>query len=237
MIEFRDVEKIYPLGKDNSVTAVTGINLDINEGEFAIIVGRSGSGKTTLLNIAGGLTKPTAGQVFLDGVNLGTLNDNDASLVRHKKIGFVFQFPSLLPTLTVFENVYLPTSFTKTRQNNGEAQARAASLLESVGLTEKRDAYPRQLSAGQQQRVVIARALINQPEIILADEPTSNLDEKTELEIMDIFHDLHDKLGLTIVLVTHTTQLVSPRTRKIEMAAGRILNHSTVQAPLAVQIN
>jgi ABC-type lipoprotein export system ATPase subunit len=152
--------------------------------------------------------------------------------VRNKKIGFIFQFPSLLPSLTVFENVFLPTIFTKTYPS-GALRERAGSLLESVGLTDKSAVYPRQLSAGQQQRVVVARALMNQPEIILADEPTSNLDEKTELEIMDLFHDLHARLGLTFVLVTHTTQLVSPRMRKIEMAAGQILHESAGPTPLA----
>ena len=236
MILFKDVEKIYPLGKQASVTALTGVNLEIGQGEFAIVVGRSGSGKTTLLNLAGGLTRPTSGQIFLDGVELGKLDDREQSYYRNQKIGFVFQFPSLLPALTVYENVYLPTTFTKVnRSANGnahlEASQRACELIESVGLTDKKDVYPRQLSAGQQQRVVIARALINQPEIILADEPTSNLDEKTELEIMDLFHDLHERLGLTIVLVTHTTQLVTAQMRKIEMASGRILNHTSALMP------
>jgi ABC-type lipoprotein export system ATPase subunit len=231
MIRFNDVEKIYPLDKGASVTALTGINLEISQGEFAIIVGRSGSGKTTLLNLAGGLTRPTSGQVYLDGDDLGKLGDGELSYLRNKKIGFVFQFPSLLPTLTVFENVYLPTIFSKSHLSNG-VKERADSLLERVGLSEKRNVYPRQLSAGQQQRVVIARALINQPEIILADEPTSNLDEKTELEIMDLFYDLHTGLGLTIVLVTHTTQLVSSIMRKIEMASGQIV----VQESAPVQI-
>jgi len=235
MIVFTDIEKIYPMRKTSAVTAVTGINLEIERGEFVIIVGRSGSGKTTILNLAGGLTRPSAGKVLLDGVDLGNLGDQEVSHVRNKKIGFVFQFPSLLPTLTVLENVALPAMFLKAHQN-GAAQKRAEELVASVGLTDKRDVYPRQLSAGQQQRVVIARALMNQPEIILADEPTSNLDEKTELEIMALFNDLHQRLGITIVLVTHTTQLVSAGMRKIEMASGRILNHSAVPVAAEAQM-
>jgi putative ABC transport system ATP-binding protein/lipoprotein-releasing system ATP-binding protein len=231
MIVLKEVTKTYDLGKGSSVTAVTGISLEICQGEFAIIVGRSGSGKTTLLNLAAGLTRPTMGQIYLDGVDLWKLTDQEQSFLRNKKIGFVFQFPSLLPALSVYENVLLPTIFIKDRLST-TVHDRVKDMLKSVGLFDKLDVYPRQLSAGQQQRVVIARALMNHPEIILADEPTSNLDEKTELEIMDLFHDLHTRLGLTILLVTHTTQLVSTGMRKIEMAAGQIVEQSTAPAIL-----
>jgi putative ABC transport system ATP-binding protein/lipoprotein-releasing system ATP-binding protein len=227
MIVLNETTKTYDLGKGNSVTAVHGINLEIGQGEFVIIVGRSGSGKTTLLNLAAGLTRPTSGKVTLDGVDLWKLNDQQQSALRNRKIGFVFQFPSLLPTLTVYENVILPTTFS----SNGsalETQERAYTLLQQVGLSEKAAAYPRQLSAGQQQRVVIARSLINQPQVLLADEPTSNLDEKTEMEIMDLFRDLHTSLGLTFVLVTHTRQLISSGMRLVEMADGRILDRIPV---------
>jgi ABC-type lipoprotein export system ATPase subunit len=223
MFTLNEVTKTYPLGKGNAVTAVNGVSLEIGHGEFVILVGRSGSGKTTLLNLAAGLTKPTQGEVTLDGENLWRLTDVQQSHLRSQKIGFVFQFPSLLPTLTVHENVILPTTFTGggNRQQAGE---RAAQLIEKVGLQDKMAAYPRQLSAGQQQRVVIARALMNQPQALLADEPTSNLDEKTEMEIMDLFRDLHRSLGITIVMVTHTLQLVFNGTRAVEMANGRIVN-------------
>ncbi|MCL7453704.1 MAG: ABC transporter ATP-binding protein, partial [Anaerolineae bacterium] len=206
MIVLDNVTKVYDLGKGNSVTAVRGASLEIGAGEFAVIVGRSGSGKTTLLNIAAGLTRPTSGRASLDGVDLWSLTDQQQSQLRNRKLGFVFQFPSLLPTLTVLENVVLPTIF---RANGRKAEFRepAKSLLIKVGLADKLSAYPRQLSAGQQQRVVIARSLINEPQVLLADEPTSNLDEKTEMEIVDLFRDLHTSLGLTIVLVTHTRQL------------------------------
>jgi putative ABC transport system ATP-binding protein/lipoprotein-releasing system ATP-binding protein len=228
MIILNNVEKTYDLGKGNYLTAVKGISLEIQRGEFAMIVGRSGSGKTTLLNLAGGLTRPTAGQVYLDNVDLWKLDDREQSLLRNQKIGFVFQFPSLLPSLTVLENVLVPTLFTRERASNG-VHGRAMEMLENVGLVEKVGAYPRQLSAGQQQRVVIARALMNQPEVILADEPTSNLDEKTEMEIMSLFRDLHARLGLTILLVTHTTQLLSAGMHKIEMASGQIVNQVQVE--------
>jgi len=227
MILLSEVTKKYELGKGNSVTAVRGVDLEINQGEFVIIVGRSGSGKTTLLNLAAGLTHPTTGQVFLDGVDLWNLSDKEQSGLRNKKIGFVFQFPSLLPTLTVLENVVLPTIFGSNRPDF-EAAKRAEEMLINVGLADKVNVYPRQLSAGQQQRVVIARSLMNEPEVLLADEPTSNLDEKTEMEIMDLFRDLHERMGLTIVLVTHTRQLITPGMRSIEMAEGLIVDRSPV---------
>jgi ABC-type lipoprotein export system ATPase subunit len=229
MIVLDNVTKVYDLGKGSSVTAVRGVSLEIGSGEFVAIVGRSGSGKTTLLNLAAGLTRPTSGRVTLDGVDLGRLSDRQQSNMRSRKIGFVFQFPSLLPALTAYENVVLPTIFGP----NGagpDARERSEAMLYKVGLSDKLNAYPRQLSAGQQQRVVIARSLINQPQLLLADEPTSNLDERTEMEIMGLFRDLHASLGLTIVFVTHTRQLIAPGMRSIEMAEGRIVGGSAPSA-------
>ncbi|OGO66324.1 MAG: hypothetical protein A2030_08880 [Chloroflexi bacterium RBG_19FT_COMBO_50_10] len=223
MINLIEVNKEYQLGKNSSVSAVRGVSLQISPKEFVIIVGRSGSGKTTLLNLSAGLTRPTSGKVMLDGTDLWSLSDRQQSFLRCQKIGFIFQFPSLLPTLTVHENVILPTVF-GTKLITAQVSDRAKQLLQKVSLGEKLAAYPRQLSAGQQQRVVIARALMNQPEVLLADEPTSNLDEKTELEIMELFRDLHLSLGITVVMVTHTRQLVSYGTRAIEMSEGRIVN-------------
>jgi ABC-type lipoprotein export system ATPase subunit len=224
MITLDQVTKTYPLGKGSSVTAVQGVNLEINQGEFVTIVGRSGSGKTTLLNLAAGLTQPTSGKVMIDGTSLWDLTDRQQSFLRSQRIGFVFQFPSLLPTLTVLENVILPTMFTS-KSEAPQAQDRATQLLQKIGLADKLTAYPRQLSAGQQQRVVIARALMNQPLMLLADEPTSNLDEKTELEIMELFRDLHTSMGLTIMMVTHMRQLVAYGTRAVEMANGQVVNN------------
>jgi putative ABC transport system ATP-binding protein len=229
MIKLEDVTKIYDLGKGSKVTAARNVSLEIGAGEFVAIVGRSGSGKTTVLNLAAGLTRPTAGRVTLDGVDLWKLSDREQSHLRNQKIGFVFQFPSLLPTLSTYENVILPTSFSSNGRHSA-AHQRAEELLHRVGLADKLHSLPRQLSAGQQQRVVIARSLMNRPEVLLADEPTSNLDEKTEKEIMDLFHDLHVSMGLTIVLVTHTRQLVTPEMRSIEMAEGRIVGAAPVPA-------
>ena len=227
MINLDNVTKIYTLNKENSVTAVRDVTLKIEPGEFLVITGRSGSGKTTLLNLAAGLTRPTSGEVWLDGVALWGLPDKDQSSLRNEKMGFVFQFPSLLPSLTSLENVVLPAMFGAKRAPAGEAvRRRAAELLETVGLADKMGAYPRQLSAGQQQRVVIARSLISQPEILLADEPTSDLDEQTEQEIMDLFQAIHGRTGVTIVMVTHTSQLVTYGTRSVQMAGGRIVSDS-----------
>lgn len=224
MIALRDVTKTYQVSKEVAVTAVRNVSLNVERGEFVIITGRSGSGKTTLLNLAAGLVRPTAGEVLLDDVNIWSLSDQKQSLLRNQKIGFVFQFPSLIPSLTTCENIALPTMF-GTNHRNQVLSGRAAQLLEMVGLLDKLSAYPRQLSAGQQQRVVIARALMNQPQVLLADEPTSNLDEQTEREIMDLFRDIHARTGITIVLVTHTSQLVAYGTRAIEMAGGLIVHH------------
>jgi putative ABC transport system ATP-binding protein/lipoprotein-releasing system ATP-binding protein len=223
MITLNEVTKTYPLGKGNSVSALHGVSLKIKKGEFMIIVGRSGSGKTTLLNLAAGLTRPTSGKILLDGTDIWNLTDQQQSHLRSQKFGFVFQFSSLLPSLTVQDNVILPTIFGSKKEPT-QVHERAIQLLQKVGLEDKLEAYPRQLSAGQQQRVVIARALMNQPQLLLADEPTSNLDEKTELEILDLFRDLHSSMGITIMMVTHTSQLVSYGTRAVEMANGQIIN-------------
>jgi ABC-type lipoprotein export system ATPase subunit len=225
MIELRSVTKSYPAGKENpAVTALDNVSLAVRAGEFVVVTGRSGSGKTTLLNVAAGLARPTSGQVMLLGTDLWEQSDADRSRLRNEKLGFVFQFPSLLPALTVVENVSLPASFN--RRDNGsaaEASARARELLEVVGLSDKLGAFPRQLSAGQQQRVVIARALINRPEVLFADEPSSDLDEQTEQEIMELFSRIHRDTSVTIVMVTHSTQLVSFGTRAVEMARGTVL--------------
>jgi lipoprotein-releasing system ATP-binding protein len=221
MIQLDKVSKTYLMSKDNAIRAVLETSLEIKKGEFLVITGRSGSGKTTLLNLIAGLTRPSTGRVFLDGQDLWSLTDQQQSHLRNRKIGFIFQFPSLLPSLTALENVVLPTIFNADHAKD-PGDARAIELLETVGLTEKLNAYPRQLSAGQQQRVVVARALLNQPELLLADEPTSDLDEQTETEIMDMFQQIHRDSGITIVLVTHSTQLVRYGSKSIHMAGGVI---------------
>ena len=218
MIALHGVSKTYAARGGQTVVALRETDLDVERGEFLVVTGRSGSGKTTLLNIAAGLTRPASGTVLLDGVDIWGLADREQSRLRNRKIGFVFQFPSLLPMLTVLGNVTLPLTFGDGPTNGGKA--RAAELLEMVGLGDRLAAYPRQLSAGQQQRVVIARALINRPELLLADEPSSDLDEETEGEIMTLFSGVHAETGVTILMVTHTKQLVTYGTRHVEMKAG-----------------
>lgn len=222
MISLKKVTKTYPMDKRNSFTAIKEINFMVRKGEFIVITGRSGSGKTTLLNLIAGLTFPTSGEVLLDQVELWRLPDTEQALQRNQKIGFVFQFPSLMPSLTVFENVLLPSLFWHGKPGK-MVQEKAKQLLEEVGLIDKVNSFPRQLSAGEQQRVVIARSLINDPELLLADEPTSNLDEQTEHEIMALFQQIHQQRRITILLVTHTTDLIPYGTRSIRMSSGEIV--------------
>ena len=222
IITLRAVSKVYKVDGGASVTAARDVNLAVREGEFIVITGRSGAGKTTLLNLAAGLTRPSAGEVLIDGVDIWRLGDREQALLRNQKIGFVFQFPSLLSSLTALENVVLPTMFGPKEAREG-ALHRAAGLLHDVGLGEKMDAYPRQLSAGQQKRVVIARSMINRPEILIADEPTGDLDEQTEREVMDLLRAAHEAAGLTVLLVTHNRNLVPYATRHLELADGSIV--------------
>ncbi|HEX2924105.1 MAG TPA: ABC transporter ATP-binding protein, partial [Chloroflexota bacterium] len=199
------------------------IDLEVTRGDFVVITGRSGSGKTTLLNLAAGLTRPSSGEVLVGGVNLWTLPDREQSLLRNQRIGFAFQFPSLLPSLTVQENVALPTMFGPKEGRVG-AHERAAKLLGEVGLSDKLNAYPRQLSAGQYKRTVIARSLINGPEMLFADEPTGDLDEQTEREFMSFLREIYKAAGLTVLLVTHNRDLILYGTRAVEMANGEIVS-------------
>ena len=224
MISLHGVTKTFAVPGGQTIAGLGGVDLEVERGEFLVITGRSGSGKTTLLNIAAGLAKPTTGTVMVDGDDLWGLSDARRSRLRNKMMGFVFQFPSLLPTLSVLKNVTLPLTFS----SNGVAAGheRAGELLEMVGLGDRLASYPRQLSAGQQQRVVIARALVGKPELLLADEPSSDLDEQTEREIMELFSRIHAETGITIVMVTHTSQLVAYGTRHVEMAAGLLREHA-----------
>jgi len=217
MIELKDLTKIYRQSSELSVKAVDRVNLKIRSGDFAVITGRSGSGKTTLLSMIGGLTKPTYGKVLIEGIDLWNLDDKTLSAFRNRKIGFVFQFPSLIPTLSVLENLIVPAVFSGV---NLKTYRRAFTLLKLVGLAEKYHAYPHQLSAGQQRRVTIARALINKPEIVLADEPTSDLDEDTEREIMELFKQINT--DATILLVTHNPELSVYGNRHFRMSQGKL---------------
>lgn len=222
MIRLERVSKRYVPHSRAPVTAVDAVDLEIAQGELVVITGRSGSGKTTLLNLAAGLTRPTEGTARLDGVDWWSLPDRRQSLLRNRKVGFVFQFPSLMPALTAVENVALP-SLLEPGGDRRAATRRASALLEDLGLEDRRGSLPRQLSAGEQQRVVIARALLQQPELIFADEPTSDLDEETEAEIVALLTRIHAEEGVTVVLVTHAGSLVRFGTRALRMARGRIV--------------
>ena len=219
LIEIQNLTKTYAVD-DTSFVGVEDISLSIDRGDFLSIVGHSGSGKTTLISIIGGILRPTSGQVLLDGVDVCSLGDNDLSGYRSKRIGFMFQFASLLPILTAKENVLLPGIFSPDRVLTDEKKAE--SYLELVGIGEKKDVYPSQLSGGQQRRVAIARALINEPDIILADEPTGDLDEETEAEIMTLFKDINEKKGVTIILITHNMELAGQAKKHLRMNQGKL---------------
>lgn len=227
VISLHGVSKRFEADSQPAVMAVDDVSLDVAAGEFVVISGRSGSGKTTLLNMMAGLAEPTAGHVWLEGRDLWEMPDAGRSQLRNDIVGFVFQFPSLMPMLTVLENIVLPRAFGASA-GGSDLEARARELLTLVGISEKEHAYPRQLSAGQQQRVVLARSLINSPRVIFADEPTSNLDECTEGEMLELFQSVHESREVTIVMVTHAAALLPHGTRAIEMAAGRITADSDV---------
>lgn len=226
MISLKNVTREYPLDEQTVITPVNDVSLTVNKGDFLLIIGRSGSGKTTLLNLAAGLLRPNQGQVLIDGVDPWKLSDGEQSRLRSRKMGYIFQFPSLIPSLSALENVVLPAGFAQVHEN-GYRQQRAEELLKMLGLEERMGAYPRQLSAGEQRRVVIARALMNEPEVLLADEPTSDLDVQTEREIMDVLKRIHAS-GVTIVMVTHSLDLVPYATRTVRMANGAIADATTV---------
>ncbi len=220
ILEVYGLTKVYEI-EEQKIVAVDNVSFSVGEGEFVSIVGHSGSGKTTLLSLIGGLTSPTQGEVLIEGVNIFSLTDDELSELRNEKIGFIYQFSSLIPTLTALENVLVPTLFSK-KKNHKLLLEKAKELLSLVGLSEKFNNYPAQLSGGQQRRVAIARAFINDPKIILADEPTGDLDEETEQEIMALFEDFNRKLNLTILLVTHNSELAKRATRRWQMSYGKL---------------
>ncbi len=223
MIELRQVTKIYFRGtrrRPIPVRAVAEIDLKIEPGEFLVITGRSGCGKTSLLNLIAGLARPDSGQVLVEGLDIWTLRDEGISSLRNQKMGFMFQVPSLIPTLSVLDNVVLPSLFAP-KQTRSDAYERAGRALEAVGLSPLADGLPRQLSAGEEKRVVIARAIMGEPPILLADEPTANLDELTEREVMALLQRIH--AGRTsIVMVTHHPGLIGYGTRHLTMSDGRL---------------
>jgi putative ABC transport system ATP-binding protein len=218
VILLRGVSKTFD-GK-RKVTALDGIDLSIAKGEMASIVGPSGSGKSTMLNLIGGLDHPSAGEVELDGQPLSKLSDDDLTRVRRDKIGFIFQFFNLLPTLSCLENVSLPLHLRAWPRK--KVQERARELLDLVRLGERLDHLPDELSGGERQRVAIARALSVYPPILLADEPTGNLDTHTGAEILKLIHDLHDRLGATVLVVTHDKTVADSCPRTIQLRDGRV---------------
>ena len=219
MITLQKLMKIYQMG-DSTVHALDGVNLFIGQGEFVAITGPSGSGKSTLMNILGCLDRPTSGSYQLDGAEVATLNDDQLALTRNKKIGFVFQNFNLLPRISALHNIALPLVYAGVGEK--ERLSRSLTVLTKVGLAERRDHRPNELSGGQRQRIAIARALVNDPAILIADEPTGNLDTKSSLEIMDIFCDLH-KQGRTIIMVTHEPDIATYAERVVHVRDGRIL--------------
>ena len=219
VIHMRDIVKTYYIGQPNELEILHGISLTVHTGEFVAIVGESGSGKSTLMNVIGALDRPTSGTYALDGEEVDTLDDAALSRIRNKKIGFVFQSFNLIPKLSAEENVELPLIYQKVPRP--ERQKRVKAALERVGLSNRAKHLPTELSGGQQQRVAIARALVTNPSLILADEPTGNLDSKTSQEIMDIFHELHNQ-GNTIVLITHDNDVAKQASRAIHILDGQI---------------
>jgi len=223
MIELDNITKIYRMGKVE-VPALRGVDLTIKQGEMVAIVGVSGSGKSTLMNIIGFLDKPTAGKYTLEGMDVSRLNDNKLAELRNKKIGFVFQTFNLLPRVSAISNVELPLLY----GGGGQRRKRSLEALERVGLGARAVHKPTELSGGEQQRVAIARALVNQPSLILADEPTGNLDSAATTEIIRIFGELHRE-GITVILVTHEMDVATQTQRIIRLLDGRIISDEKVK--------
>ena len=215
------VTKVYSTERGD-IEAVKGIDLVVPRGQFAAIVGRSGSGKSSLLAMIGGLSRPTSGVVRVDETDIWAMPDGGLSSFRNRRIGFVFQFASLLPTLRIIDNVALPALLGSVR-DAGRSYREAAELLAQLGLAAHTDAYPAEISAGEQRRAVIARALINTPSLLLADEPTSDLDEETEREIMEQFRTVNRERAMTLIMVTHNLRLAEQTDRVVHIADGRLV--------------
>jgi putative ABC transport system ATP-binding protein len=226
LIQLDHIHKIYKMG-DVEIHALRGINLTIERGDFVAIMGASGSGKSTTMNIVGCLDKPTRGHYFLDGQDVSTLSKDELADIRNRKIGFVFQGFNLLSRTSAIENVELPMLYLGLK--TAERMKRATEALEIVGLSQRMHNMPNQLSGGQQQRVAIARALVNQPAIILADEPTGNLDSRTSIEVMDVFQQLNQERGITIALVTHEPDIAQYARRVVVFKDGRIKRDERIE--------
>jgi ABC-type lipoprotein export system ATPase subunit len=216
MIELKGLSKNYTVS-GKLIKAVRPLDLTVQQGEFLSIVGHSGSGKSTFLSLVGGIARPDTGSVTIDGIDIWGYSDKDLSKLRNEKFGFVYQFASLIPTLTAVENVLLPTVF-----GGNRTAADAAQLLQRVGLGDKTDRYPSELSGGEQQRVAIARAFIHDPRIVLADEPTGDLDEETEAEIMGFFESINREKKMTLIMVTHSSEIALRAPTRFRMKQGTL---------------
>jgi putative ABC transport system ATP-binding protein len=227
VIKLADIHKVYHTGEVD-VHAVRGISFEIFPGEFVALMGASGSGKSTLMNMIGALDRPTSGHYWLDGIDVSTLDRDALADVRNEKIGFVFQGFNLLSRTSALENTEMPMLYNRHRIQSHEQRDRALHALDLVGLGDRADHHPNQLSGGQQQRVAIARALVNQPSLLLADEPTGNLDSQTSIELMGVFQKLNDQ-GITIVMVTHELDVARFTKRMVILRDGKIVTDEPVQ--------
>jgi ABC-type lipoprotein export system ATPase subunit len=223
IISLKNISKEYILGDETIFSALKEVSLDINRGEFSAIIGASGSGKSTLMHIIGLLDKPTRGEIIINGSNIAKLDDDQTSSFRNRFVGFVFQQFNLLNKLTIKENVMLPVTYSREKIDFNPSE-RAEYLLDRFGILSKKDSYPNKISGGQQQRVAVARALMMKPQLILADEPTGNLDHKTGDEIIDLFEDLNKNDGITIVMVTHEPEIAARARRQIRVMDGQIVS-------------
>ena len=230
VVQLEDIRKVYRSG-EVEVHAVRGISLEIQAGEFVAVMGASGSGKSTLMNLLGCLDRPTSGRYLLDGIDVSALSRNQLADIRNRKLGFVFQGFNLLSRTTALENVELPMLYSEPRISGSEMRRRALEALDIVGLSDRADHYPSQLSGGQQQRVAIARALVNRPQMLLADEPTGNLDSKTSVDVMGVFQRLNEQ-GITLVMVTHELDIAHYCRRNLIVRDGRVVSDVQVSPRL-----
>jgi putative ABC transport system ATP-binding protein len=228
VISVKNLVKTYVVG-EVEVRALRGVNLDVERGEFLAVTGPSGSGKSTFMHIVGCLDRPTSGQYFLDGQDVSRMSKDQLASIRNKKIGFVFQGFNLLSRTSALDNVELPLLYAGSGMKTQERRKRAMEVLKAVGLEDRADHHPNQLSGGQQQRVAIARSLINSPSILLADEPTGNLDTRTSIEVMDIFQKLNRERGITVLLITHEQDIAEYGTRVVQFRDGLVVMDRPVQ--------
>ncbi len=228
VVQIKDIHKIYESG-EVPVHAVRGVTLDIQKGEFVALMGASGSGKSTLMNLLGCLDRPTRGSYYLDGIDVSGLEKNELADIRNQKLGFVFQGFNLLARTTALENVELPMMYGRSRRHSGaQIRDRAMHCLDIVGLANRADHFPNQLSGGQQQRVAIARGLVNEPQVLLADEPTGNLDSRTSIDVMGVFQRLNEE-GITLVMVTHELDIARFCRRNLILRDGVVVRDEPVQ--------